>query len=233
MSWLSDLDPEWITAGVATVVGTGSLIGLGIAVQTFRENVRERKVAVARLVWAEVTKQWTLERDAEIPLRELSYDKWAVWDRDATHHGDRMTVNQHSVVLLTKISNASAEPVGKMRLKFRDAQRNELKHPAFSLDVMHPGFSVVACVVLPVAHAKQTVWSLHYPTVLFRDSAGHNWQREATDPPIKAEKAPRSLRRKIKKSQRAHQKQERAKEKAKRKRKQAREKRMRQVRPPS
>lgn len=192
----------WLTLVWAFLVGSATIAGVFVAVRTYTRTAWDRKVAAARLVWAQVTKQQTLEKDAEIPVRSLTFDRYVIWNSHQTIHkdaqGERATVNQRSVLLLVEITNNSDEPIGDLTLRVRDAERNKLDSPGFHQNVLPPKSATIACVVLPVAHGPNVVWSLHFVTLLFRDSAGHRWKREGTAPPTNADLPRKVLRHPLK-----------------------------------
>ncbi|KQY54343.1 MULTISPECIES: hypothetical protein [unclassified Nocardioides] len=210
MHWLGDflrwLDPAWVTACIALVAGGYTVLNVHTVRRAYFESTDDRKIAQARLVWAEVGKHVGKQKGAiagDMGAKWLGTKAKIVGDSAADFEGQEIDGQRVSVttreltIHRVEVINNSAEPIGHVRIELHGMKplrpaSDEATEPAEPRQwtgrpnweiarAIKPGETRVFRVVAPVA--LRDVGRHKFVTVSFTDSAGQRWTRTDTKPP--------------------------------------------------
>lgn len=190
---------EWVTAGVAVAAAGAAFWALKynkaanahardaadaaaksneLTAQAYRDDVRVRDEAQARLVYAtldggqpvilggtEVPKPWFQEA-ALVPLQGMTYE----------HESGVPYVSEAARTVVVRVHNRSAEIISSIRVTlFDDSQKLELD-TAPGWIVLLPDESAAFEFLVPFGDTR------YLPNIAFRDSTGKYWTRRGFDP---------------------------------------------------
>jgi hypothetical protein len=212
MDWLTDflgwLEPAWVTACVAVVVGGYTIVNVRTARRAYVDATFDRKVGQARLVWGKVGLHIGKEAGVQVGdmgRRRLDAGPSTViggaldfYEARRENGLDVSVTTRDLTIFRVRITNNSTEPIGRCTvtlrgsrpLAFKDGAPVPREGPAtwehrpqeMAARVLAPGESVTVRVVVPVAITDVVSRKTHV-IIGFTDSAGTRWSRTDTRAP--------------------------------------------------
>lgn len=199
MNWCRDIDygnlPQWLALIVGGVVAGYTIMGIRTARRSYRDDVRTREYAQARLVYAEIVRDQFLFPEEKIAFsvkdafgHRLIEDMSAVqddWHYDVEDYGSTLViktgVESYPRATLLRVRNLSDELVSRVRVHLETSDGvlhgfHEMDEPS----LLRPGSDLH--FVLITASRDASVEA----RVSFRDSSGQWWVREGAEPVRKA-----------------------------------------------
>lgn len=201
LDWCRDIDygslPQWLTLGLALVVGYFTIRGVRTAVksyeisrQAFADDVRNREVSQARLVYGHLENGWPLPANGSIlvPVKGRKTHKvlesvgvsppkrWAATNGEMQMDGNK---EEDLRVYQFRVFNNSDQPISHVSVRI-DGVNVTTRPGALFFDVMAPKSSFGRTVVSSDTRVPKEI------DLTFRDSAGIEWHRYGSGPVIKA-----------------------------------------------